>query len=166
MKKGHIILLIGGALVAVGMIISYYGSNFATQDLATSEGLLKDGLPIEVTKELDPAVASTGAFVVHAGSFEDGNLKATVFDPLGSQVVSKAIDRVSTEGQFEIKTRGNYKLVLENSGAEISAIIGITHMPDKSVLALNVLGQGVIVSGFVGLVIAMILLIKDKRKSV
>jgi len=131
-----------------------------------SEGLLKDGSPIEITKGLDPAVANVGAFVVHAESFEDGNLKATVFDPVGSQVASKAIDRVSTEEQFEIKAKGDYRLVLENSGAEISATIGITHMPEKFVLALNVLGQGVIVSGFVGLVIAMIFLIKDKRKSV
>jgi hypothetical protein len=39
-------------------------------------------------------------------------------------------------------------------------------MPEKSVLALNVFGQGIIVSGFVGLVIAVIYLVKDRRKSV
>ncbi len=166
MKKSHIILLIGGTLVAAGMITSYYGSKFVTQDLAVTEGLLKDGSPIELTKDLDPAIASVGVFVVHAGSLGDGTLKAMLFDPSGAQVASKTIDQASTEEQFEIRTKGTYKLVLENSGQEISVIIGLTHMPDKVVLALNVLGQGIIVSGFVGLVIAMIYLIKDRRKSV
>ncbi len=166
MKKSHIILLIGGTLVAAGMIISYYGSNFATQDLAITEGLLKDGSPIELTKELDPATRNVGAFVVLAKSFEEGKLKATVFDPSGAQVASETIDQASTEKRFEIKTKGMYRIVLENSGKEISAIIGLTHMPEKSVLALNVLGQGIIVSGFVGLAVAMIFLVKNRKKSV
>jgi membrane protein DedA with SNARE-associated domain len=166
MKKSHIILLIGGTLVAAGMIISYYGSTLTTQDITKAEGLLKDGLPIELTKELDPAIKDVGAFVVLVQSFEEGKIMATVFDPSGAQVASKTIEQDSTEEQFEIKTKGAYKLVLENSGPEISATVGLTHMPEKLFLALNVLGFWVIISGFVGLVIAMILLIKEKRKSV
>jgi hypothetical protein len=163
MKRGHIILLIGGALVAAGMITSYFGSKLATQDLSATEGLLSDGSPIELTKDLDPTKASVGAFVVHA---EGGDLVATLFDPSGMQVASKPIDRVSTEEQFEIKQKGSYRLVLENSGSEVSAIIGLTHMPEKSVLALNVLGQGIIVSGFVGLAIALVYLVAGRKKSV
>jgi hypothetical protein len=166
MKKAHTILLIGGALVAAGMIISYYGADLATDDLAATQGTVKDGSPIEITKDLDPAITEIGAFVVHSESFEDGNLKASLFDPGGAQIVSKTIDEISTEEQFEIKSKGTYKLVLENSAQEASAIIGITHMPEKSVLALNVLGQGVIVSGFVGLVIALVYLVVGRKRSV
>jgi hypothetical protein len=166
MKKSHIVLLIGGALIAGGMIASYFGSNLATQDLAVTEGSPKEGSPIEITKDLDPGITNVGAFIVHAESFEGGEMSATVFDPNNNQIATKKIDQVSTEEQFEISTKGTYRLVLENSGGEVSAIIGLTHMPEKSVLALNVFGQGVIVSGFVGLVIAVIYLVKDRRKSV
>jgi len=166
MKKSHTILLLGGALVAAGMIISYFGSTLATQDLAVLEGRSAAGSPIEITKDLDPARTAVGAFVIHAGSFEKGALRATVYDPSGSMIASKTIDDVSTEEQFKISTKGVYRLVLENSGSEASVIIGLTHMPEKSVLALNVLGQGVIVSGFVGLGIAVVYLIKDRKRSV
>ncbi|MFY9300701.1 MAG: hypothetical protein WAO91_05880 [Candidatus Nitrosotenuis sp.] len=166
MKKGHTILLLGGAMVAAGMVISYFGSTLATQDLAVLEGRPADGSSIEITKDLDPARTAVGAFVIRAESFEGGTLRATVYDPSGAPIASKTIDGVSTEEQFEISTKGMYKLVLENSGSEASVIIGLTHMPEKSVLALNVLGQGIIVSGFVGLGIAVVYLIKDRKKSV
>lgn len=166
MKRAHAILLIGGALVAAGMVVSYFGSQLVTQDLAVTEGLLGSGTPIEVTKELDPTRSGVGAFVVRADSFEGGKLRATLFDPSGAQIASTEINAASTEEQFEITQKGTYRLVLENSGAETSGIIGLTHMPEKSVLALNLLGQGIIVSGFVGLAIALVYMLAAKKRSV
>jgi hypothetical protein len=159
-------LLIGGALVATGMIIMGVGSNLTTQGMTKTEGLLKSGSPIEITKELDPAIKSVGAFIVLVQSFEEGKLKAVVIDPNGGQVASKTIDQISTEEQFKITIKGTYKLILENSGEEISAMIGLTHMPEKAILGLNVLGFWITVSGFVGLVVAMMYMIKDRKKSV
>lgn len=165
MKRSHIILFISGALIAAGMVTSYYGSKLATQDLAITEGAVIGGSPIEVTKELDPAVTSTGAFVVHAENFDKGIMHAAVFDPSGGQISSMEIGQVSTEEKFEIRAKGTYRLVLENSGNEVFAVIGLTHMPDKAILALNVLGQSIIISGFLGLGITGIYAIKNRRKN-
>ncbi|HXG13898.1 MAG TPA: hypothetical protein VNK25_02075 [Candidatus Nitrosotenuis sp.] len=166
MKRSHLILFIGGALVAAGMVISFYGSKLTTQDMAVTEGQVAVGSSLEITKGLDPAIADTGVFVVQAENFDQGSLHATVFDPAGSQVASQKIEQKSTEATFQIESRGDYRLVVENSGSAVSAVIGITHMPQKSVLLLNVLGQGIIISGFVGIGIALLYMIVGRKKSV
>ncbi|MEM2785377.1 MAG: hypothetical protein QXW37_08345 [Candidatus Nitrosotenuis sp.] len=166
MKRSHLILFLGGALVAAGMVISFYGSKLTTQDMEVAEGQVSVGSSLEITKELDPTITNTGVFVVQAENFDQGSLHATVFDPLGNQIASQEIKQKSTESTFQIEKRGDYKLVVENSGAAVSAIIGVTHMPQKSVLLLNILGQGIIISGFVGLGIALLYIIIGRKKSV
>lgn len=164
MKKSHMILFIGGVLIAVGMIASYYGSMLITQDLAVTEGIISAGSSLEITKELDPMITHTGIFVVNAENFEVG-LAATVLDPQSQHVISKEITQKSTEEEFEITTKGDYRLLLENSGsADTQVIIGLTHMPDKNSIALNLLGQSIIVSGFVGVGIAVIYEILTRKK--
>lgn len=166
MKKSHLILFIGGALVAVGMVTSFYGSKLVTQDLTVTEGIISEASPIELTRELDPAITKTAVFVIHAENFE-GGLVATILDPSGQQITSKEINQESTEEQFEIDTKGNYKLLLENSGtSEVPIVIGLTHMPDKNLIVLNLLGQSIIISGFVGVGIAVIYELKNRKKKV
>jgi hypothetical protein len=165
MKKSHLILFIGGALVAIGMVTSFYGSKLVTQDLAITEGMVSDASPVELTRELDPAIANTGIFVIQAESFD--GLVATMFDPVGQQITSIEISQKSTEEQFEIATKGVYKLLLQSSAVSESPIVmGLTHMPDKNFIALNLLGQLLIISGFVGVGLAVILQIKSRKKKV
>ena len=165
MKRSHLILFISGSLVAAGMVTSFYGSVLTTHDLTIAEGPVNTNSPIQVTKDLDPSIATVGAYVIHAENFELDALQATVFDPSGDQIASKKINDKTTEEQFEIKSKGTYKLILENSGAEASVTIGLIHMPDKSILVINVLGQGIIISGFVGVGVAIIYEIKSRKKA-
>lgn len=165
MKKSHLILFIGGALVAIGMVTSFYGSKLVTQDLAITEGMVSYVSPVELTRELDPAIANTGVLVVQAESFD--GLVATMLDPAGQQVTSVEISQKSTEEQFEITTKGIYKLLLQSSAAsEAPIVMGLTHMPDKNFIALNLLGQSLIISGFIGVGLAVILEIKSRKKKV
>lgn len=165
MKKSHLILFIGGALVAIGMVTSFYGSKLVTQDLTITEGMVSDASPVELTRELDPAIVNTGVFVVQAESFD--GLVATMLDPIGQQIASIEISQKSTEKQFEITTKGVYKLLLQSSAtSEAPIVMGLTHMPDKNFIALNLLGQSLIISGFVGVGLAVILEIKGRKKKV
>jgi hypothetical protein len=166
MKKSHLVLFIGGALVATGMLVSFYGSKLVTEDLTISEVVLGENIQVELIKELDPLVALIGVFVVHVEELEEGTeLMVAVFDPDGRQIASRDISEGSTEGQFEIGTKGSYKVLLKNpKQSHGRAVIGLTHMPDKSYLALNILGQSLIVSGFIGLGIAVIYEIKNRKK--
>jgi len=165
MRKSHLILFIGGALVAIGMVTSFYGSQLVTQDLTITEGVASNASPLELTRELDPSIAKTGVFVIQAESFD--GLLATILDPNGQQIASKEISQKSTEEQFEITTKGTYKILLESSTtSEASVVIGLTHMPDRNFIVLNLLGQSIIISGFVGVGLAVIFEIKNRKKKV
>jgi hypothetical protein len=47
----------------------------------------------------------------------------------------------------------------------MAIIVGITHAPEKSIVALNMLGQSMIISGFVGVGIAVIYAIKTRKSN-
>lgn len=159
-------MLIGGALVAAGMVISYYGAQLVTSDLAITEGVVSQGSPVDITKELDPSVTAAGVYVIRVENFE-GSLSATLFDPSGLALASKEVTTKSTEEEFEIGIKGDYRLLLENPGTgEALVVIGLTHMPDKNFIALNLFGQSIIISGFVGLGFAIIYEIKSRRRKV
>jgi len=166
MQKSHIVILIAGALVAAGMIISYYGASLVTQDITYNEGILNGTAPIQVTKDLDPSISETAVFVVQSPEFADASLVASLFDPSSQIISTKKIEQKNTEVQFAITAKGTYRLELENGKqTEVHVIIGLTHMPDKLLISLNFLGQMLILSGFAGVVISGIYALKSRKKA-
>lgn len=165
MKKPQIIILIAAGLVATGMVTSFLGASVITQGVAVMEGEVAQMQPMELTHELDPAVADTGVFVVQMRAEPSSTLTARVFDPSGIQIASEPIRERSTEEQFSIQARGDYRLVLESTDSQATqAVLGLAHMPDRLVVALNIFGQAAILSGFVGVAIAVIYAIKTRRR--
>lgn len=165
-RKAQIVIIIAGVLVAIGMITSYYGASLVTQDITYNEGILNSTAPIQVTKDLDPTIADTAVFVVQSEGFADADLVANLFDPDNQVISTKRIDQKNTEVQFTIPKKGSYRLDLENQRqTEVHVVIGITHMPDKLLLSVNILGQLFILSGFAGVVISGIYAIKSRKKT-
>lgn len=164
MKKSHLILFVGGGLVAIGMILSYTGASVISGQVSIKETLVNGTIPATLEKELDPTITEQGAFVVRAEGLERANLVATVYGPTG-EIASKKITDVSTEEYFDIESKGTYRLEVRNSAEEIPIVMGITHMPDKIIVVLNMLGQSMIITGFVGVGIAAIYALKTRKKS-
>lgn len=166
MQKSHIVILIAGFLVAAGMVMSYYGASLVAKDVTYNEGILNGTAPIQVTKELDPAISDTAVFVVQSEGFSDADMVAKLFDPNNQIISTKKIEQKNTEEEFAIPAKGTYRLQLENEKqTEVRAIIGLTHMPDKIIISLNYLGQMFILSGFVGVVVAGIFALKSRKKA-
>lgn len=166
MQKSHIVILIAGTLVAIGMVTSFYGARLVTQDVTYNEGILNSTVPIQVTKDLDPAKSDTAVFVVQSEGYADASLVASLFDPSSQIISSKKIEQKNTEVEFAIPEKGSYRLELENEKqTEVHVIIGLTHMPDKLLISLNFLGQTFILSGFAGVVISGIYAYKSRKKS-
>ncbi|MBM2851757.1 MAG: hypothetical protein HW420_304 [Candidatus Nitrosotenuis sp.] len=166
MQKSHIVILVAGALVAVGMITSYYGARFIAQDIVYNEGILNSTVPIHVPMYLDPAISETAVFVVQSEGFSDASLVAKLFDPSNQVISTKKIEQKNTEVEFTIPTKGTYRLELENERqTEVHVIVGLTYMPDKLLISLNYLGQMLILSGFVGVVISGIYAFKSRKKA-
>lgn len=165
MKKSYLVLFVGGALVAVGMILSYTGASLISGQVSFKETTVNGTIPVTLEKELDPVIANKGAFVVRAENTDKFNLVATVYGPSGEQITSKKITDVSTEEYFDINSKGTYKLEVQNSGEEVPVVIGLSHMPDRMIVLLNTLGQYMIISGFVGVIISVIYAAKTRKKT-
>lgn len=165
MKKSHLILFVGGALVAIGMILSYIGASVISGQVSIKEVLVNGTIPATLEKELDPSITDRGAFVVRAEGIEKTDLIAVLYGPQGNELISKEITDVSTEEYFDIESKGMYKLEIKNDGQEIPIVLGLTHMPDKTIVALNMLGQSMIITGFVGVIVAGIYALKTRKKS-
>lgn len=165
MKKSHMVLFVAGGLVAAGMLISFYGSAIITQGVTITDGMVSQSSPLELSRQMDPTIAETGIYVVHTQS-AGKTMSVRVLDPFGNQIAAKSIDEDRTEEPFDVSSSGEYRMILESTNSdEVQALIGLSHMPDKSVVALNIFGQAALVSGFVGVGIAVIYAAKSRKRS-
>jgi len=166
MDRPLVFLLIVGALIAGGIILSFYGSQLTTQNIIVKEENLLPDSAVEVLVELDPSVGETGVFAVLLENFEEDVISISVFDPLGSQIISKIAEKESTEERFEITSSGNYKLEIQNSGLEESkVIVGLGYMPDAATLSIGIIGFILLIVGLIGIVGIGIYSIRSRQKN-
>ncbi len=166
MQKASILLLVVGILIALGIALSFYGSQIVTEGLETSETDLEAGGILEIPANLDPLVSDKGVFVVQIMEFKPSTIDARLFDSYGSQIVSKTIEKESHEEQFDITTAGQYKLIIENKGTEKHHVVGVLgHLPDKSKFAVGLTGFYILLVGLVGIVGIGVFAIKNRKKS-
>ncbi|HXV66884.1 MAG TPA: hypothetical protein VD731_06655 [Nitrosopumilaceae archaeon] len=165
MEKPLIFLLIVGFLIGIGMVLSFYGTQLATQNLTITEENLESGSSMDVTAELDPAFSETGVYGILLSKYEENMIHVTVFEPSESQILSKTIDQETTEERFEINSKGTYRVTIENSGLEqIKIVAGIGYMPDSNILSVGIIGFYIILVGLIGMGGIVVNLIRNKRK--
>ena len=165
MEKGLILLVIVGALIAAGIILSFYGSQLTTQDIIVKEEIIAPGSTVEVSVELDPKVSELGVFAVLFQKYEEDSFSVSVYDPFGSKIISKIVEKESTEERFEIVSAGTYKLEIKNSGPEESQIVtGLGYMPNAATLSIGITGFYLLIVGLVGIVGIGVYSIRNRKK--
>jgi hypothetical protein len=165
MERPLIFLLIVGSLIGVGIILSFFGAQLATQNLTVKEENLDPGSSMEVIVELDPSIGETGVYGILLAKFEENTIYVSVFNPLGSQILSKTVDQESTEERFKIGSSGSYKIVIENSGLEETQIVaGIGYIPDSNTLSVGIAGSYILVVGLIGMGGIVVYTILNRRK--
>jgi len=165
MQKSVAYLVIVGGFLTSGIFLSFYGAQLATESLTVEETIIGAGESLQIMIELDPAKSETGVYVVQVLEFKEGVISAKISDPLGYQIVSTPIDRESFEERFEISSKGNYNLDIENSGSDEMKIIGVIgHMPDNTALSVGVTGFYILLIGLIGIVGVGIYAVKNRRK--
>ncbi len=165
MEKPLIFLLVVGALIAAGIILSFYGAQLTTQDIIVTEESIAPGSAVEVSVELDPKASETGVFAVLIEKFEEDSISVSVYDPFDSEIISKIAEKESTEERFEITSDGTYKLEIENSGLEESQIVaGLGYMPDAATLSIGVTGFYLLIVGLIGIVGIGVYSIRNRKK--
>jgi len=166
MDRPLVFLLIVCALIAAGIILSFYGSQLTTQNIIVKEENILADSAVEVSIELDPSVGETGVFaVVVLENFEDGTISVSVFDPLGSQIISKIAEKESTEERFEVTSGGTYKLEIKNSGIkESKVVVGLGYMPDAVTQLIGIIGSSFLIVGLIGIVGIGVYSIRNRQK--
>jgi len=165
MDRPLVFLLIVGALIAGGIILSFYGSQLTTQNIIVKEENILPDSAVEVSVELDPSVGETGVFAVLLENFEENVISISVFDPLGSKIISKIVEKESTEERFEIISSGKYMLEIQNSGLEESkVIVGLGYMPDAGTLSIGIIGFILLIVGLIGIVGIGVYSIRNRQK--
>jgi len=166
MNRPLVFLVIVGALIAAGIILSFYGSQLTTQNIIVKEENILPDSAVQVSIELDPSVGETGVFaVVVLENFEEGIISVSVFDPLGSKIISKIAEKESTEERFEVTSGGTYKLEIKNSGLEESkVIVGLGYMPDAGTQLIGMIGFILLIVGLIGIVGIGVYSIRNRQK--
>ena len=166
MNRPLVFLVIVGALIAGGIILSFYGSQLTTQNIIVKEENIPPDSAVQVSIELDPSVGETGVFaVVVLENFEEGIISVSVFDPLGSKIISKIAEKAKTEERFEITSGGKYKLEIKNSGLEESkVVVGLGYMPDAWTLSIGMIGFILLIVGLIGIVGIGVYSIRNRQK--
>jgi hypothetical protein len=163
-KTGTILVLVGGLLTA-GIILSFYGSQVITEDLVQVDGSISNGESLETVAELDPEINNVGVYVVQTMNFNQGDISVKIFDPSGSQIISKTVEIESFEEQFDISTKGDFRLIIENAGDSTEVIGVIGHLPDTAKFSIGVTGFYLLVVGLFGMVGLGIYVAKNRRKN-
>lgn len=165
MERPLIFLLIIGAILGAGIILSFYGAQLTTQDIIVKEENIVPGIPIELSIELDPKLGKTGVFAVLLEKYEEDSISVSLYDPTDSKIISKIPEKESTEERFEITSSGSYKLEIENSGLEESQIVvGLGYMPDTGTLSVGITGFYLTVVGLIGIVGIGVYLVRGRKK--
>ena len=111
-------------------------------------------------------ISESGVYVVQTTNFQENVINVKIFDPIGSQIISKTIESESFEDRFEILSSGEYRIIIENTGSEDTAIfLAIGHLPDTSKLSVGITGFYILVVGMIGIAGLVILTIKNRRKN-
>ncbi len=167
MNKPLVFLLIVGALIAGGIIFSFFSSQLTTQNILVKEENILPDSAVEVSIELDPSVGEAGVFaVVVLENFEEDTISFSVFDPLGSKIISKIAEKESTEELFDITSGGMYKLEIKNSGIkESKVVVGLGYMPDTGTRLIGIIGSSLLIIGLIGIAGIGVYLIRNRQKN-
>jgi putative ubiquitin-RnfH superfamily antitoxin RatB of RatAB toxin-antitoxin module len=165
MLKPAIMMATVGALIATGIVLSFYGSQVITEGLSHKEELVMSGGLLEVFSDIDATKTSLGVYVVQVQNFKEGSVHVKVFDPLGTEIVSTVVDRESFEQRFDVATSGTYKLIVENTGQEQTQMVAVIGpMPDAGKLSFGITGFYILIVGLIGIVGVGIYSIRNRRK--
>lgn len=178
LKRGYIILIVGGILLIAGVILSIFSvGSFANQFM--QENIVLSQATVRPSESLDAAlqINDTARFVSVALHSEPEStnvtLRETVRDPNGRIINTNEFskDFVTT---FKPNITGEYILLISNLGSNnvnIDGIFGFLPLvgggnDQDNINSLNMIITGVIlfILGIAGLIAGVIFTILDRRK--
>ena len=153
-----------GALIAIGIILSFYGNQVIFEDLAKTEGDIGAGEELILETELDASINENGVYAVQILNFKEDIISINLYDPLGMEIKSQKINKEVEEGKFDIIDSGTYKLIIRNTDQEKMRVLGVIGPePDAGKKSLGFISLYVLVVGLAGMMGVGIYAVKNRR---
>ncbi|MGD2107507.1 MAG: hypothetical protein PVH93_07865 [Nitrosopumilaceae archaeon] len=165
MSKSAIFLAIVGVLIGVGIILSFYGNYLLFEELVQGNGEVFEGQDLVIEVELDSSRTQSGIFAIQILDFKEGMVTASIIDPSNITIESESINQEVFEGLFEVRSSGNYKLLIENKGETANVFGVIGPEPDEGKRALSNISMYILVSGLVGMAGVAVYIFINRRKA-
>ncbi len=172
LQRGMVLLIAGGAIVALGFAASvYYVGEFLTELEKAGVHTIAPKSSFEIIQGLGGA---QGAYFVAFPGYEENPARAAikVTDPSGNTVVEREVDLPFYSEQFSTQSAGNYTLTISNpaeSSIEVSAIIGdpesISEIVGASTITSSAVASAVLIAGIAVLVAGGALVVVDRHKT-
>ncbi|QDI88618.1 hypothetical protein Nisw_03260 [Candidatus Nitrosopumilus sp. SW] len=167
MQKAGIILVVSGALIAIGLILLAVGNQVILDGVFQGNGKISSNQDLIISGKFNSEESSRGVFAVQVMEFKENRISAKILDPFENEIVSKNIDDETIEEEFDIFDTGEYKLIIQSDSSEETQVFGaIGPLPDAGKKSLSFVSAYILIIGMVGLVGSGIYRIKSKKKSV
>ena len=166
MKKFKLIILIGTALVIIGIALTFYESQLIIGSVVNQQQTLLSGASMILTKDLDPTENQNGVYSVQITDFQkDDSIKVDIFNPIGESIISKSITKNPLQENFIISTNGTYKMQVENQGSREAQILAVIGNYPQNISLIDMCGFILLIAGLSGLAVGIMYLVKNRGKS-
>ena len=116
--------------------------------------------------DLDSAKSKTGVFAVQIIDYKDQAISVSIIDPLGSAIESMTISEDSYEGVFDLRISGTYKIVVSNSGEELTVFAVIGPEPDEVKRNLAIVSLYILIFGLIGMAMVGVLIVLNRKRAI
>jgi len=159
------IMLIGStSLIVIGLILLVVGNQIILGEISQGDGKVSTSQTLTISGDFDSQEMSKGVFAVQIMQFKDNIFSAKVLDPFDSEIIFQTINEETIEKEFDVLETGAYKLIIESTSNEETIVFAaIGPLPDTGKKLLGFISVYILVIGMVGLIVAGIYGIKNRR---
>ena len=151
-------------LIVVGLILLAVGNQIILEGVSQGNEKVSSSQTLTISGDFDSQETSIGVFAVQIMEFKDNIFSVKLLDPFDSEIIVQTIDEETIEKEFDVLETGTYKLIIESTNnEEIIVFAAIGPLPDAGKKSLGFISVYILVAGMIGLVIAGIYGVKNRR---
>ena len=167
MDKSKIMIVISGAMIAIGLVLSVAGEQIILEDIIQDRDEINLEKTLTISSDFDSEETEKGIFNVQIMNFKENTFYVKVLDPFEIEIISYEMDSETIEEDFEIFETGTYKLIIKSTDNEERVVVGsLGPLPDSNQMVLRYLSMYILLGGMMGLLVSGMIIVKNRKKSI
>jgi len=167
MDKSKIMIVISGAMIAIGLVLSVAGEQIILEDIIQERDEINLEKTLTILSDFDSEETEKGIFNVQIMNFKENTFYLKVLDPFEIEIISYEMDSETIEEDFEIFETGTYKLIIKSTDNEERVVVGsLGPLPDSNQMVLRYLSMYILLGGMMGLLVSGMIIVKNRKKSI